>query len=163
MVGSLEETVVAELGELLRDCVAGGASVNYIQVPSIQEVQKYWSALLTRPEVSTWIQTGPSGEIAGTVSLVRAEHANGLHRAEVVKLLVRRNARGKGVARRLMATMEAVAAAEGRTLLTLDTESGSPAEALYERWGWTRVGVIPGFALDVNGRPAGSTIFYKAL
>ena len=37
------------------------------------------------------------------------------------------------------------------------------AERLYERLGWTRVGVIPGYALYPDGRPCDTTVFWKAL
>ena len=37
------------------------------------------------------------------------------------------------------------------------------AESLYERLGWTKVGVIPGYALYPDGRPCDTTVFWKAL
>jgi hypothetical protein len=55
------------------------------------------------------------------------------------------------------------ARAEGKTLLVLDTVTGDDAERLYERVGWTRVGVIPGYALSPDGRPCDTTVFWKAL
>jgi hypothetical protein len=45
----------------------------------------------------------------------------------------------------------------------LDTSTGSDAERLYERLGWTRVGEVPGFALTPDGRPWATTILYKRL
>jgi hypothetical protein len=45
------------------------------------------------------------------------------------------------------------------TLLVLDTVSGDAAERVYERLGWTRVGVIPGYALYPDGRPCDTTVF----
>ena len=45
----------------------------------------------------------------------------------------------------------------------LDTETGSPAEAVYERLGWTRVGTIPDYALTSYGELCGSTFFTKSL
>jgi hypothetical protein len=62
-----------------------------------------------------------------------------------------------------MAQAELEAAAEGRTLLVLDTVTGDPAERLYERLGWTKVGVIPDYALYPDGRPCDTTVFYKPL
>jgi hypothetical protein len=52
----------------------------------------------------------------------------------------------------------------GRTLLTLDTETGSDAERLYLRLGWTRFGMVPGYAMRADGsRPETVSFFYKAL
>jgi hypothetical protein len=62
-----------------------------------------------------------------------------------------------------MEEVERQALAEGRTLLVLDTVTGDDAERLYDRLGWTKVGVIPGFALYPDGRPCDTTVFYKAL
>ena len=55
------------------------------------------------------------------------------------------------------------ARAEGKTLLVLDTVTGDDAERLYERLGWTKVGVIPGYALYPDGRPCDTTVFWKSL
>ena len=49
-------------------------------------------------------------------------------------------------------------------LLVLDTERGSNAEQLYQRVGYTRVGVIPQFALNHDGSQLIDTVlFYKQL
>jgi hypothetical protein len=48
-------------------------------------------------------------------------------------------------------------------LLVLDTVTGDAAERLYTRLGWTRVGVIPNYALYPDGRPCDTTVFWKAL
>ena len=43
------------------------------------------------------------------------------------------------------------------------TVTGSTAERLYDRLGWTRIGVVPDFALYPDGRPCDATIFWKKL
>ena len=85
------------------------------------------------------------------------------HRGEIAKLLVRRSARRRGIAQHLMEGAEAAARSEGKTLLVLDTVTGDAAERLYERLGWTRVGVIPNYALYPDGRPCDTTVFWKSL
>jgi GNAT superfamily N-acetyltransferase len=102
------------------------------------------------------------GELVGTVQVVLGTPANQQHRGEIARLLVRRSARRRGIAQRLMERAEREAAAEGRTLLVLDTVTGDDGERLYERLGWTRVGVIPGYALYPDGRPCDTTVFWKA-
>jgi hypothetical protein len=62
-----------------------------------------------------------------------------------------------------MAAIEARAREAGFTLLTLDTKRGDAAEKLYEATGWTRVGVIPNYALDPDGAPCDTVVFYKQL
>jgi len=63
----------------------------------------------------------------------------------------------------LMERAEVDARAEGKTLFVLDTVTGENGERLYERLGWTKVGVIPGYALYPDRRPCDTTIFWKAL
>ena len=62
-----------------------------------------------------------------------------------------------------MQAVEERARRSGFTLLTLDTKGGDDAERLYERSGWLRAGVIPGYALDPDGTPCDTVIFYKSL
>ena len=97
----------------------------------------------------------------GTVSLALESRPNGRHRAEVVKLMVHPSARGRGLARALLATAEAAAAAAGADLLLLDTETDSSAEHLYRSAGWTRYGVVPGYAADPHGTLRDCSFFYK--
>jgi hypothetical protein len=61
-----------------------------------------------------------------------------------------------------MERAEAEARAVGKSLLVLDTADPA-AERLYERLGWTRVGVVPGYALFPDGTPCDTTYFWKAL
>jgi ribosomal protein S18 acetylase RimI-like enzyme len=104
-----------------------------------------------------------NGGLVGTVQVALALPPNQPHRAEIAKLLVHSSARRRGIAELLMQRAEAEARAEGKTLLVLDTVTGDSAERLYERLGWTRVGVIPGYALYPDGRPCDTTVFWKAL
>jgi len=62
-----------------------------------------------------------------------------------------------------MDAVETAARNAGRHLLLLDTLSGSDAERLYARLGWTRAAEIPGYAAVPNGRLAATTIYYKDL
>jgi hypothetical protein len=63
-----------------------------------------------------------------------------------------------------MSTIEAEARQAGFRLLTLDTKRGSPAERLYQQLGWSRAGVIPGYALDPDGRALHDTVvFFKEI
>ncbi len=72
-------------------------------------------------------------------------------------------ARRSGVATLLMDALEARAKRLGRTLLTLDTGTGSVAELFYAGRGFVRVGVIPNYALMPDGGPCDTTVYYKQL
>jgi ribosomal protein S18 acetylase RimI-like enzyme len=100
--------------------------------------------------------------IAGTVQLSTETPPNQPHRADVTKLLVDPAFRRRGIARTLMVELEALARRLGRSLLTLDTTTGSPAEGLYASLGYVTVGVIPGYSRAVRGdRLDPTTVMYK--
>jgi acetyltransferase len=86
------------------------------------------------------------GQIIGSVQLELCGKENGRHRAEVQKLLVRSAFRGRGVSTLLMRAAEECARADCRTLLVLDTQAGSVAEAVYRHLGWQPAGQIPDYA-----------------
>jgi len=77
--------------------------------------------------------------------------------------LVRRSARRRGIGAALMRAAEAAAREAGKTVLVLDTATGSDAERLYTRLGWQRCGVIPDYALLPQGGLCSTTVFYRLL
>ncbi len=153
------------LAAVLVDCVAGGASVSYMAPFSHQDARSAFEAFAAEVEQGRRLLLAAfaEGRIVGTVQVILALPPNQPHRAEIAKLLVHRSARKRGIAQLLMEQAESEAHAAGRTLLVLDTVTGDDAERLYTRLGWTRVGVIPGYALYPDGRPCDTTVFWKAL
>lgn len=153
------------LAEVLADCVEGGASVGFMQPFAPQDARPFWegvAAAVDRSEI-VLIVAEVDGRAVGTVQLGLATMPNQPHRADIKKLLVHRQARGLGLARRLMEQAEAEAVKRGRRVLVLDTATGEPAEAIYERFGWMRAGVVPDYALMPDGRYCATTFFYKHL
>ncbi|WP_026622935.1 GNAT superfamily N-acetyltransferase [Ensifer sp. WSM1721] len=164
---SEEETLAAlpALAEILSDCVEGGASVGFMQPFPPEAAVPFWegvAAAVGRDE-TVLVIAEVDGRPIGTVQLGVATMPNQPHRADIKKLLVHRNARGLGLARRLMEAAEAEAIKHRRRVLVLDTATGEPAEAIYERFGWNRAGVVPDYALMPDGRYCATTFFYKHL
>ena len=153
------------LAAVLADCVAGGASVSFMAPFSHEQARAAFAAVADDVDAGRRLLLAAfsDGRVVGTVQVVLALPPNQPHRGEIAKLLVHRSARRRGVAQLLMAHAEAEARAEGKSLLVLDTVTGDAAERLYARLGWTRVGVIPGYALYPDGRPCDTTVFWKAL
>ncbi|HEX7988135.1 MAG TPA: GNAT family N-acetyltransferase, partial [Duganella sp.] len=81
----------------------------------------------------------------------------------VAKMLVHRDARRRGVAGLLMAAVDQAALDEGKSVLVLDTVTGSDASRLYQRAGWQSAGSVPKYALMPDGAYCGTTFFYKHL
>lgn len=158
------EAELQQLAALLIDCVDGGASVSFMHPLTTERALAFWRGVAReagRGERALLVAEDAQG-IVGTVQLVLAQPENQPHRADLAKMLVCRRARRQGLGALLMRAAEDVARECGKTLLVLDTASGD-AERLYERLGWQRVGVIPGYALLPQGGPCDTTYFYRVL
>lgn len=155
---------LAGLSDLLVDAVHGGASVGFLAPLAPETAAAYWQdvAASLGPGLLLWV--AEEGEqVVGAVQLAPALRENGRHRAEVCKLFVRRSHRGRGVASRLMGALEAAAREDGRTLLVLDTQAGSDAEAVYRHLGWQRAGEIPAYAASPEGTLHATALYFKQL
>lgn len=152
------------LAEVLVDCVAGGASVSFMQPFGRDDALAFWRRVadgVVRGERILLVAEDGQG-VVGTVQLVVDQPPNQPHRADLAKMLVHRRARRLGVGAALMRAAEAAARDAGKTLLVLDTASAE-AERLYERSGWQRVGTVPGYALLPGGGLCDTTFFYRRL
>jgi GNAT superfamily N-acetyltransferase len=174
VTGSIEirclETVgdreIQGLSDVLIDCVEGGASVSFMLPLSRAKAEAFWhsvSASLARGERAVLVAEDEAGVIVGTVQVLLNQPENQPHRGDIAKMLVHRRARRLGVGAALLAAAERSARNAGKTLLVLDTVTGSDAERLYARQGWQRCGEIPDYALWPNGTPCATTIFFKFL
>ncbi len=157
------EAEIDALAALLVECVDDGASLNFLAPLAPATARAWWSAALAEPLARTWVARDERGRVVGCVRLLLAAQQNGSHRGEVSKLLVSVGSRRLGYAGALLSTLEAWAAEHGRHRLVLDTEAGSPAEALYEGHGWTKAGVIPDFASTTRGHLAPASFWTKGL
>jgi GNAT superfamily N-acetyltransferase len=154
-----------DLAGVLADCVAGGASVSYLDPFSHADARAVFEGWAAEVEQGGRLILGAfdDGKLVGTVQVVLALPPNQPHRAEIAKMLVHSSARKRGIGQLLLMGAEAEARAEGKTLLVLDAVTGGDAARLYARLGWTTVGVIPNYALYPDGRPCDTTVFFKAL
>ena len=150
---------------LMVEAVADGASIGFMAGFSQADSLAWWQgrmAAAAEGEVQILVALDHGG-VAGTVSLVPAAMPNQPHRADIAKMMVAKRARGRRVGAALLKAVEALAIAQGRTTLVLDTISGSAAARLYERAGWEKVGDIPAYALMPDGEMAPTTFYTKRL
>ena len=119
--GAAVEQDIADLGDVLRAVVYGGAGVSFFVPFSTEQARTFW-----RDKVLPAVQAGTrrvvvarrNGRIVGTVQIDLATPPNQPHRADVAKMLVHPDLRRRGIARALMTELEAIAGSAGRTLLT---------------------------------------------
>lgn len=157
---------VQGLSDVLIDCVEGGASVSFMLPMTRAKAEALWlstSASVARGEGVVLAAEDAEGTIVGTVMVIWAQPENQPHRGDLAKMLVHRRVRRRGVGAALLAAAERHALDAGKTLLVLDTVTGSDGEHLYVRHGWQRVGEIPNYALMPDGTPSATTIFFKFL
>jgi ribosomal protein S18 acetylase RimI-like enzyme len=163
-IHALSDEVVEGLAELLIDAVDSGASVSFMAGLPVDEARQWWRKTLASPSSRAVVLIARDEQgIVGTVQLQPSWAPNQPHRGDVTKLLVHRRGRRRGVARALMTELERYAVEEKITLLLLDTCQGTPAERLYTSLGWSRVGVVPKFALNPDGSSCDTVFFYKQL
>lgn len=163
-VRALAPEELAQLADVLVDCVEGGASVSFMHPLSHERALAFWREVLrgaAAGERALLVAEDEAG-ICGTVQLVLAQPENQPHRADLAKMLVHRRARRRGVGDALMRAAEAAARDCGKSLLVLDTASAD-AERLYERTGWQSVGVVPDFALLPHGGYCDTHFYYRRL
>lgn len=156
---------VEQLADVLIDCVDGGASVSFMAPLSREHAVRFWRMVaedVADGERALLVAEDADG-ICGTVQLILAQPENQPHRADVAKMLVHRRARRHGIGGALLHEAEHVGRAEGKTLLVLDTVTGSDADRLYGRHGWVRVGEVPDYALLPHGELRGTTFFYRRI
>ena len=155
---------VAELADLLLDAIGSGATVSFLAGLTRSEAEAWWREVLEAADPrGVLLVARQDGRIVASVQLQPAWAPNQRHRADVVKLLVLRSARRRGLARALMHEIEVQARRAGFTLLMLNTRKGDTAEPLYLSLGWMMVGEVPGYALDPSGVPGDTVFFYKTI
>ncbi|TMR91132.1 GNAT family N-acetyltransferase [Nonomuraea basaltis] len=156
---------VKELADLLVDAVDSGASVGFLAPFDHEAAAGWWrdqAPAVADGSLMVWVCRDDAG-VTATISLALARKPNARHRAEIVKLMVHRDARGRGLSRALLVIAEQAALEMGADLLMLDTETGSTAEHVYLTGGWTRYGVVPDYAGSPDGTLRECSFFYKRL
>ncbi len=153
------------LAEILVACVEDGASVSFHAPLPLDAARAFMRGAAQKVAAGQCVLLAgwAGGVLCGTVQMHFAQQQNQPYRAEIAKMLVHPDARCHGLGQSLMLAAEAAAKQAGRTLLTLDTLTGSAGERLYRRLGWTEAGMIPGYSLDAAGRSEATTLFYKRI
>ena len=165
LAAPVSDEALAQLADVLLDCVEGGASVNFMA--SFSHIE----ALAFFRKVTNSVASGDTvllvarleSKIVGTVQLGLDTPPNQSHRADIKKMLVHRTARGRGIGAALMARLEEEARKHGRWLLVLDTVPGESGHRLYRRAGWQQSGIVPDYALFPDGRLCDTAIMWKRL
>ncbi len=155
--------IVAALGELMIEVVAGGGSVSFLHPLDAADAHAFWSGSLAAADRGERVVLGAwdGATLAGTVTLQLDFPPNQRHRAELAKMMVPVRHRGRGIATALCREAERRAIEHGKSLLVLDTASDGGASDLYEKLGFTFAGEIPDFASKPHGGMTGTRLYWK--
>jgi ribosomal protein S18 acetylase RimI-like enzyme len=133
--------------------ILDGGGFGWLTPPPRQVLEAYWQGVLLVPERRLFVAR-LDGVIGGSAQLVRPTRNNEAqaHAATMTTSFVAPWARGHGLARGLVMTMEAAAHEEGFAIVNLDVrDTQEAAIALYEALGYRRFGTHPYYA-RVDGR-----------
>jgi GNAT superfamily N-acetyltransferase len=162
---AVDDAQIEGLADVLIDCVEGGASVSFMYPLTRHGAVAFWRRVaqgVAAGERALLVAEDARG-VCGTVQLLLDQPENQPHRADLAKMLVHRRARRQGLGAALVVAAEATARECNKTLLVLDAVTGGDGARLYERLGWERVGVIPGYALLPRGGLCSTTVYYRNL
>jgi GNAT superfamily N-acetyltransferase len=162
---ALNPRQLEDLCALLIDAVEGGASLGFLKPMVPERARTYWE------DVARAVQAGDKallvaeieGAILGTVQVVLEMPQNQPHRGEISKMIVHTKVRQLGLGMRLLVAAEERAHIAGKSLLVLDTQTGSAAEHLYRKAGYSPLPPLPDYALTPDGVLAPTTIFWKRI
>ena len=160
--------MVSQFADIQIDCIKSDKMVADYMPPLDKKKMELWWAeraneVASEPPSRHIIFMEENGEATGVVMLALNTTETGRFRGQVQKLIVSPKHRRKGIARIMMAMVEKVATADGRTMLVcsfscntrpeslaageqrlmrpklLDTEKASPADKMYPKWGYQQV------------------------
>jgi len=159
----LESVWLQSLVALLSDAVDSGSLLGFLPPLPSAHARAYWLSL--RPDLDAGTRVllaafeGP--RLVGTGQLVCASLPATLHRAELQKIVVASDRRGHGIGALLLHALHAEARRRGRSLLMLNTRHGSPAQRLYQRFGYDVAGLVRGYMRDAEGRRYDSVMMVR--
>jgi len=145
--------------------VNGGSPLGFLPPITRDEARDYWISLF--PELATGTRlvfvAFKGDRVVGSGQLALSQRTNSPHRAEVQRLFVARALHGQGVGKSLMYALHDTAREHGRTLISLSTRRGEPAEEFYKGLGYVEAGVIPGWTIGPAGEPYDHVTLYQEL
>lgn len=160
------------LCSLLQACVNPDpptSSIGFLAPLSESDAEEYWMTVGLKLDPAHHLfvlvdADDAAHEVLATVQLVTVLKPTHKHRGEIAKLLVRPSARRRGLGKLMMHHVENFAKKEMKMrLLTLDTETMTPAQAFYDSIGWIQWGTCPDYTVFADGKLGSATFFRKHL
>lgn len=161
---TLSEQDLSDLCDATEAAIAGGGGFGWVSPPAREVLERYWKGVLAVPE-RTLILARMDGAICGAVQLVEPTRHNEAQSfsATLLACFTAPWARGHGIGRRLMQTVEKLAIDSGYKVLNLDVrETQTAAISLCDQLDWKRWGTNPAYGI-VGGRLIAGHHYIKIL
>ena len=147
-VDSLTRGDLIDLCDATAAAITAGGGFGWLTPPPTETLEAYWKGVLVVPERHLFVAR-LDGVIAASAQLLRPQKNNEAQAfaASLMTFFVAPWARGYGLAKELVRTVEEAAREAGFTVLNLDVrETQTAAIALYESSGYVRWGHHPRYA-----------------
>ncbi len=162
VVESLSKNDLNDLCDATDAAIEGGGGFGWVHIPERTNLERYWQGVIAAP--TRWLFIARlDGVICGTTQLI-IPPANNEAQAHVLQMttnFVAPWARGHGLAKMLLETVEEKARAEGYAVINLDVrKTMDRAIALYESMGYQKFGEHP-LSVRSKGETIPSLYYYK--
>lgn len=142
--------------------IEGGGGFGWLSVPERPMLERYWQGVITAPTRMLFVAR-LDGTICGTTQLILPPQNNEAqaHMVQMTTNFVAPWARGHGLARLLLETIEEKARSMGFAVINLDVrETMARAIELYESMGYIKFGKHP-LSVRLDAETVASVYYYK--
>lgn len=146
---ALSESDLNDLCDATDAAVKAGGGFGWVNLPSRDILERFWQGVVAMPLRMLFVAR-LDGVVCGTCQLIRppANNEAQKHAVQMTGLFVSPWARGRGLSRLLLDTVEAEAVKAGYSIINLDVrDTMTAAIQLYESAGYELLGRHPYYAM----------------
>lgn len=159
---ALSKADLNDLCDATDAAIEGGGGFGWLKIPERASLERYWQGVITAPTRMLFVAR-LDGVICGTTQLILPPGNNEAqsHMVQMTTNFVAPWARGHGLARMLLETVEQKAREEGYAVINLDVrKTMDRAIEVYESMGYVRFGEHP-LSVRTNNETVTSVYYYK--
>lgn len=162
IVDPLSKIDLSDLCDATDAAIEGGGGFGWIHIPERASLERYWQGVIAAPTRKLFVAR-LDGVICGTTQLILPPANNEAqgHMVQMTTNFVAPWARGHGLARMLLESVESYARDAGYAVINLDVRNTMEhALGLYEAMGYVKFGEHP-LSVRSNGETIASLYYYK--
>jgi len=164
VTGSLSVVDLNDLCDATDAAIEAGGGFGWIKLPNRDILERFWQGVVAMPARMLFVAR-LDGVICGAAQVIRPPKNNEAQAfaVQLTGLFISPWARGQGLSRRLLDSIERTVLKEGYSVINLDLrETQEAAISLYESTGYVLLGEHPAYA-KVGETVIKGRYYYKAL